>query len=321
MRFKAVSIIATLCAVMFVASAGAAEEKTEKAKRTKAKGKTKVTKKAKPAAGWDSPLPGAEAIVYKTVGDVELRLHMFKPEGWKAKDSRAAVVCFFGGGWTGGTPKQFAPHSAYLASRGMVAFSAEYRIKSRHKTTPFECTADGKSAIRYVRANAKKLGVDRDRIVAAGGSAGGHVAAATALVPGCDEKGEDTSVSCVPNAMALFNPVIDTTESGWSGGVKQLGDRAKELSPLHYVKKSTPPAIVFHGTKDTTVPFENAERFARLMKEAGVRCELVPYEGKGHGFFNEGRAGNADYLDSVRRMDVFLTSLGYLEGEPTIDAK
>ena len=127
----------------------------------------------------------------------------------KHKDQRPAVVFFFGGGWNGGSPSQFAPHCEYLASRGMVAMTADYRVKSRQGTTPFDCVEDGKSAIRYVRQHAKELGVDPKKIAAGGGSAGGHVAAATGTVRGMDEKNEDSGISSKPDALILFNPVYD----------------------------------------------------------------------------------------------------------------
>ena len=98
-------------------------------------------------------LEGAKVHQYKQVGGTKLFLHAFNPKGHKASDRLPAIVFFFGGGWNGGTPKQFEPHCAYLASRGMVAITAEYRVKSRNKTTPFECVKDGKSAIRWVREN------------------------------------------------------------------------------------------------------------------------------------------------------------------------
>ncbi|MFO7975474.1 MAG: alpha/beta hydrolase [Candidatus Hydrogenedentota bacterium] len=249
-----------------------------------------------------------EQIVYKTVGDVALHLHMFKPEGWQADDTRPAIVFFFGGGWRGGTPKQFYRQSAHYAKLGMVAFSAEYRVKSRHGTSPFECVEDGKSAVRYIRGNAGNLGVDPKRIVAGGGSAGGHVAACTGVIEGF-EGGDKTGVSSKPNAMLLFNPVIDTTEKGY--GTEKLDGRERELSPVHHVKAGAPPTIVFHGTEDTTVPFENAERFCEKMKAAGNRCELVAFEGAGHGFFNYGRFEDA-FDVSLQKADAFLKSLGYL---------
>jgi len=267
-------------------------------------------------------------IVYKKVPGRDLELHVFEPEGLKPTDKRPAIVFFFGGGWVGGSPVQFYPQCKYLASRGMVAISAVYRTRGSHGTSPFECVADGKSAVRWVRANAPKLGVDPDRIAAGGGSAGGHVAACTGTIEGLDEKGEDTTISSRPNAMVLFNPalLLDPDEfrrlglmPGWLTKAKErFGDRdMRDISPWNHVRPGVPPTIIFHGKADRTVPFVTAEAFARAMKKAGNRCELVGYEGKGHGFFNF-NAGQAFY-DTMAEADKFLVSLGYLKGPATLD--
>ena len=153
---------------------------------------------AKKAKKADSPalqFKGASSEVYKEASGTKLRLYIFNPAGHKPADNRPAIVFFFGGGWNGGTPKQFEPHARYLASRGMVALLADYRVKSRQGTSPFECVKDGKSAVRWIRKNSSRLGIDPSRIAAGGGSAGGHVAAATGTVPGLEEKGEDPSIS------------------------------------------------------------------------------------------------------------------------------
>src|ERR1700733_10765315 len=84
---------------------------------------------------------------------------------------------------------------------------ADYWVKSRHDVTPDACVEDAKSAVRWLRQNAAMLGIDPDRIVASGGSAGGHIAACTAC-PGLDAEGEDLQVSSRPNALLLFNPVL-----------------------------------------------------------------------------------------------------------------
>lgn len=224
-------------------------------------------------------------LLYKTVDDVELKLHAFDPPGLKLTDQRPAIVFFFGGGWNGGDPKQFYQQARVMADQGIVAFSAEYRVKSRNRTTPFECVQDGKSAIRWVRKHAAELGIDSNRVIASGGSAGGHVAACAGVIVGNEEEGEDLSVSSLPNAMILFNPVIDTTEQGY--GVRSVGkDRKTEISPCHHVRKDIPPTIIFHGTGDKTVPFENVQRFTQQMNDAGNTCVLVPFEKKNHGFFN-----------------------------------
>ena len=260
--------------------------------------------------------PPPRAEVYKTTGDAKLPLLIYEPKGHQPTDKRPAIVFFFGGGWKGGSTRQFDRHARYLASRGIVAVTAEYRTKKSHGVEPFACVADAKSAMRYARANAAKLGIDPDRLAAGGGSAGGHLAAATAFLDGFDDPADDKAVSPKPNALVLFNPVIDTTEKGY--GASRLGDRKVAFSPVHHVEKGAPPAIVFHGTADTTVPFENVQRFESRMKAVGARCELVAFEGKGHGFFNYGRDGNKAFVATVRAADRFLASLGWLEGEPTL---
>jgi len=133
-------------------------------------------------------------VVYKTIGEVELKLHIFEPPERDAKELSPAIVFFFGGGWVGGTPKQFYHQCEHFSSRGMVAISAEYRVKNKHGTTPFECVADGKSAIRWVRANVGRLGVNPNKIIAGGGSAGGHVAACTGVIDSMKNMKIQTSV-------------------------------------------------------------------------------------------------------------------------------
>ena len=246
--------------------------------------------------------------VYKTIGGISLRMHIFdeQPEATKP---RAAIVFFFGGGWVGGNPKQFFPHCRYLAQRGIVAMAAEYRVRSAHQTTPFECVKDGKSAVRWIRANASRLGVDPKKIAAGGGSAGGHVAAATATVPGLDED-KDPSLSSKPGALVLFNPVYDNGPDGY--GHDRVKERYYDISPMHNIREGIPPAIVFLGTKDKLIPVATAERFKRRMFEVGARSELILFEDQGHGFFNHGKNENRFFDETVEHMDRFLSSLGYL---------
>jgi len=255
------------------------------------------------------------AEVYKTAGDSALTMHIFEPSTRKQGEKLPAIVFFFGGGWVGGTPKQFFPHCRYLASRGMVAMAAEYRVKNRHGTPPAACVRDGKSAVRWIRVNAGKLGVDPDLVAAGGGSAGGHVAACTALVEGFEEQGENTAVSSTPVALVLFNPVTSTAEGRFT---ERFGDDAGALSPDLHVRAGLPPTIIFHGEEDTVAPYADIVRFTKLMKEAGNRCELVAFEGMQHGFFNYGRFDNVPFVETVRAMDRFLGSLGFLSGEPTL---
>lgn len=225
------------------------------------------------------------SVVYKTVGNTALSLHIFNPKGHQVTGQVPVIVFFFGGGWSSGTSKQFYEQSRYFAQKGMVAIAAEYRVNKTHGTTPFDAVTDAKSVIRWVREQAKTLGVNPNKIVAAGASAGGHLALCTDVIEGYEDIGEDVSISSRPNALILYNPVLDTTEKGY--GMEKVGEERKtDISPDHHIKKGVVPTLIFHGKADKTVPYENAERFHALMNEAENVCQLESYEGKGHGFFN-----------------------------------
>jgi acetyl esterase/lipase len=272
-------------------------------------------------------MPGAKVETYKTVGDTKLNLYIFEPADLKPGEKRPAVVFFFGGGWTSGSPQQFLPQCKYLASRGMVAMAADYRVASRHKVKAIDCVKDAKSAIRFVRKNAGRLGVDPNRIVAGGGSAGGHLAAVTGTIAGFDEPNEDNSISSRPNAMLLFNPAVVLApvegvaldERRLAGLADRMGTSPKELSPYHHVAAGAPPTAIFHGTADALVPHATVVAFTKAMNDAGNTCELFSYEGQGHGFFNYGRGRNEMFTATLKEADKFLARLGYLQGEPTLE--
>ncbi|MBM3862105.1 MAG: alpha/beta hydrolase [Verrucomicrobia bacterium] len=247
---------------------------------------------AAPRFSYPPQMDGARIETYKTVGDTKLNLYIFAPATAK---NAPAIVFFFGGGWTSGSPQQFEVQCRRLASRGMVAITADYRVASRHQVKPTQCLADARSAIRWVRANAARLGVDPKRVAAGGGSAGGHLAAATAFISEFDEPGEDKKISATPDALVLFNPALvlapmDKLNLDKSFGARvpeeRLGTKPERISPAHNVKPGGPPTIIFHGRADTTVPFATAEAFTAKMKSADNRCELFGYDDQPHGFFN-----------------------------------
>jgi len=255
---------------------------------------------------------GHESLVYRTTPHGELSLHFSLPADWKRTDRRPAIVFFFGGGWSQGSYTQFVPQADYFASRGMVAASADYRIASIHRTTPDACVEDAKAAVRWLREHADEWGIDPDRIVAAGGSAGGHLAACTAVVPGFEP--DDSPVSSKPNALVLFNPALNIDELVRNRHVPTaLGMEVIEaITPNRFVAASTPPAIMFFGTDDPLVA--GAERYLEKAGPLGVRAELWMAAGQRHAFFNR-----APWIQiTARQADAFLRSLGYLEGEPTV---
>jgi acetyl esterase/lipase len=255
-----------------------------------------------------------DTCCYKETGGHRLDLHVFRPAS-KAGRRCAGIVFFHGGGWSGGSPGQFFPHCRHFASRGMVAVSAMYRLGGVHGATPADSVCDAKSAMRWVRAHAKALGIDPARLAAGGGSAGGHLAAATALCPGFDDPADDVGCSPRPCALVLFNPVLDNAPGQFGHECIQAWYPA--ISPAEHVSASAPPTVFFLGTADDLIPVATAERFQRRMRDAGVRCDLHLYEGEGHGFFNYGRTpDHACFRDTVGKADAFLVSLGLLDGEP-----
>lgn len=252
-----------------------------------------------------APLKPTSLIVYKKAGDRELHLHAFQPVGWKASDKRVCYITIHGGGWTGMGPERMYPFADHYAKLGLMSFSVEYRLASAKKNvTVFDCVKDVRSAVRYVRAHASELGIDPQKIIVSGGSAGGHLAAATAMFDAVNEDGEDTKVSPTPSALILLFPVIDTSTEGY--GNARIGERWKELSPAHNVRPGLPPTITFHGTADPTCPFKGAQLFHDEMLKAGNRSELVVNEGGTHGYLMRTQPL---FDECLTKSDAFLASL------------
>jgi acetyl esterase/lipase len=244
-----------------------------------------------------------------------------------------------------GEPSFFFPHARYFASRGMVAISVQYRVGGEAPGGIFGCLADCKSAMRYLRSHADSFGIDPDRIAVAGDSAGGHLAAALGLFDGFNDPEDDLSVSVRPNAMLLYNPVLDLVDLKWTRnrpGIRKPGakegwdespervlkhgespaERARAFSPMFNIESGQPPALLMNGTDDKTTPVEHATRFAERYVDEGNRCELVVLEDVAHAFVLINYTAEEEIqVRAIREGDKFLESLGYLEGNPTLQVK
>ncbi len=272
--------------------------------------------KTKPTIKLTDVAVTTKDIVYKTTPQGELKLHVFSPAGEvQITALRPCVVFFFGGGWKSGSYLQFVPQAEYLASRGIIAISADYRIASIHKTTPDKCVEDAKSAIRWVRGHSTELGIDPGKVIAAGGSAGGHLAACTALVTAYDAESDDKAISAKPNAMVLFNPALNIAtlfKERETGNSPITLDVAEAITPTNFVSKDTPPAIIFFGTADKLKV--GGDEYVTKAKALGLRAEMWSATDMPHGFFNR----EPWIRVTAKKMDEFLISLGYLGGEPLI---
>jgi len=261
-------------------------------------------------------IPGSEPFVFRQTGTNELRLHVVKPAGWAKNDRRPCFISYFGGGWNSGSPARSIGWAKWAAALGLVGVAPDYRTRDRLGGTPEDCVSDARAAVRWVEDHADELGIDVKKIICMGGSAGGHVAAWTAIPkpgPGKD----DPAPAVLPAALVLLNPVTDTTDKGYGGTKRFGGDSARALacSVPNQMPAKMPPTIVFHATGDKTVPYANSVAFRDKLASNSNRCELVTFEGLGHSY-NSSQYGEAGKkADEKTRADVinFLSSLGLVE--------
>jgi len=300
-------------------------------KRLDANGDDKVTleeaRKALSGSGGkprkSSPSKGPDGFddrhIYKEASGAELPLYVYNPPGHSTGAQVPAIVFFHGGGWKGGAPSAFERQCQHLSKRGMVAITVEYRVTSKYPIKIDDCVEDAKSAMRWVRGNAEKLGIDPARIASGGGSAGGHLAACTSFVDTHNASSDNVDVSAKPNAMILFNPALmlasddrmtDAQKAHAEQRMKgQTRGKPEQISPLAHATEKQPPCIIFFGTEDKLLL--PAQWYLQDSVAAGNECEMKTYEGEEHGFWNRGEP----FVDTLRRSDRFLVKLGWLPQE------
>src|SRR5689334_11535487 len=231
-------------------------------------------------------------ITYARAGDTELKLDLARPEG---KGPFPCVVLFHGGGWRMGDKKDVRGWLPFLARQGYVAASVGYRL-APGATFPAQIE-DAKTAVRFLRANGERYGIDNDRMAAMGWSAGGHLACMVGLTdPKCgfDGKACSDQSSRVQAVVDYFGPT-DLAAFGkdqlaqkamlapFIGAKYADNPRAHErASPVQYVSKDAPPFLIFLGTKDWVVPIEQSSKMADKRKDYKVPINLVKYTGEHH---------------------------------------
>lgn len=279
-----------------------------------------------PGAGTHRPLPldrnrellkTAREEIYKVVGDVHLPVFIWEPEPDKAPPYPKSVAAFFfSSGWDNGQVAQFAPHCVYFASRGMLTLAFDYRVANRNHGGPLEAMADARSAIRWIRLNAVELGINPGKIVGVGGSGGAHALTSAAMLEkGFDDADDTVECSPAPNALVLFNPVLDTSKKGF--GLDRFPDAgvAKNANLIRAIRPGLPPMLLMHGTADRVVPFAGTYEFAKKCSKKKNFCRLIEFEGQGHGFFNFNLSFEM-YEATLMAMDEFFVELGFLEPDP-----
>ncbi|MGR5063519.1 alpha/beta hydrolase [Photobacterium sp. DNB22_13_2] len=234
------------------------------------------------ASEYPPTINGATQVTYKHVDGIALNSWLFTIE---SESPAPALVFYFGGGWAGGNPAQFAPYARELQNAGIASMLVDYRVRNRHNTGVAEAISDAKSAMNWLYNNAERYHIDKNKIGVAGASAGGQLAAATVLLPDYGDMSFD------PAILVLFNPVtIMAPEPNLYQPTHWTEEWTRSplitLSPFHHLSSSLPPTVIYHGTEDKTVPISTAEAFCHKATSHQQECRIVPYQGKGHGFFN-----------------------------------
>lgn len=260
------------------------------------------------APAFDGPI--GKPHIYKTFADKERKMEIFFPEGHEpAKSKVPGMILFHGGGWSGGSLSQFRAACAYFASRGLVCATAEYQMlgKGDAKLPAGEskkrvCVTDAKSAIRWFKQNAAELGIDPERVITGGGSAGGHISALATMNPGLDDPADPKEIDTKVVAYLWFNPAFAPNDN-----------KNPEIDILNHMKADLPPAVVFFGDKDTWK--KGWDSAHAKWKELGTKSiELHIAEGQPHSFFNKDPWRTITLIEA----DKFLAKHGLLTGDPTL---
>ena len=241
--------------------------------------------------------------IYRQVDGVDLRYTGFFPD----KRDSPVLLLFHGGGWQVGARQQFIPHGEALSSLGMALITFDYRIKSKHDANPAQSVEDARAAVAWTLEHAAELGIDPDRIIVGGASAGGHLALGAFTLPGHEEL---TARLPMPRAFVLFNPVSDTTENGY--GFEYLKENGLDPASLDLnvnIAGPVSPTIIFHGARDALVPVQNSYDLKRLLEQAGTDVGFHVFASLPHGFFNHRFQGtNRWYYDCLERIVDFLAA-------------
>jgi acetyl esterase len=234
---------------------------------------TVLVAKESPYPLWDKN----EFVIYTKAEDTDLRMYDLKPKK-QNEYSDYVVLCFFGGGWSSGTPK--SSYANHFVNMGFRVFAPEYRTHDQFKTcTPSECADDAVAAYDYLIQNAAKLKINKDKIIINGFSAGGFCAA---LIP------IKSKSKTKPHAMIFFSAVLDVSPEGYQGSFPgPLKETWKKLSPLHLINGAYPKTYIFAGGKDSIVKPKQAQDFQDKLTKLKQKTQLFIFPEYEHGLGKE----------------------------------
>ena len=257
--------------------------------------------------------PVGKVHIYKQEGDTAREIEIFFPKDHDpATKAVPGIIMFHGGGWGGGHRKQFRYLCHYFSTRGLVAATVTYKLAPKARTEEAKstesrkrvCITDAKSAIRWYKQNAEELGIDPRKIVAGGGSAGGHISLLATTNPGLNDPGDPKKYDTTVAAYLLFNPALGAGDA-----------KDPQVDFLQHLKDDLPPAIVFFGSEDTWLKKGWKAASAKISSlNIADSVDVRIADGQRHGFFNRQPWTDVTLIEADR----FLKALGYLEGDPTL---
>jgi acetyl esterase/lipase len=239
-------------------------------------------------------------VTYLTASGYESKLDVYQRRG---AGTHPTLIFFHGGGWIRGTKEGSAMSILPWLEMGWNVVNVEYRM-ARVALAP-AAVEDGLCALRFAVAQAKTYGIDTNRIVVSGESAGGHLALTTGMIPEsagftnvCAGGGFNTSESAVPKVAAIVNwygitDVADLLAGSnsksyavqWLGSLPNREELARSVSPITYVRPGLPPILSIQGDADPIVPYSQNVRLRDALTKAGDSVELLTIPGGGHGNF------------------------------------
>lgn len=292
---RIVSVILMLCALACAADPAAAEDLI-------------CDRITDPALTGPSPqtVPGTDSYTYRQAEGRALRVHVLRPPA--GKSTGAAVVAFAVGGWMFGRADGFMPNGERLAARGLTVIMPDIRNYCRDRVGILDEVADANAAMRWAHQHADELGIDPDRIAAAGGSSGGHIALSTAMFSEIGAGGGRDEHS-QPSTLLLFFPCVDpTAEVEQAVSAPAIGANGAQVSPLlHLGEAKLPPMLVLQGTDDPL--YSSVNVFCDRANALGNSCEYHEYQDAKHGFL---RPGQDHYEEGMADLAAYLERLGYI---------
>jgi acetyl esterase/lipase len=282
-------------------------------------GCTKGTAQDSPPADNTVEIIVEKDIEYGRGGDVPLKLDLARPT---TEGPHPGIICIHGGGWRGGSKDSLKAVTTRLAKEGFVAATVQYRFAPKF---PFPAQVeDVKCAVRWLRAHAKELGLNPDRIGAIGFSAGGHLSLMLGVMDAKDglegQGGHADQSSKVQAVVNFFGPadlrrnypqIVHGLLQDFVGGpIEEKGDVIQAASPITYLDDEDAPILTFHGTADPIVPYEQAKVLDQACKDKKIAHRLVTIERGGHGW------GGEQLLDSLEQsLEFFRAELKAADSE------